>query len=600
MAQPARNNGILVHQNPDLADGNLRREIRGFLATLDLSLGQKSDPVSASIREWRNRFSEKINQPGDLLEAQNEFIPELQEILLDPLERRDRGARTTIETPFLGSDGVTYGLKSLRIALHQLPEPLQCKSPINLEDEAIFIAEPHLTVQHAVQWLRDKGALIVSPGLDADYERLLALGELPEIPTRDDPRVIQLLERQAMRNQRLARERELIARQALEEQIQQPPVDANVVARNNNPDVLIGALRRETSGFLASLGRLLNRSEFQDPVTTQIRNWHRLFSERIGEHADVQNARNEFIQSLQQILLDPIEYLRDPNARTTLDAPLLGSDRETYGTKSLSICLSLLPEDFRRRSPIHFQDEAVFTTQPHPIAEYMVRWLQEINAHIPSIVVDAEFQRLIDENRLPVIPTEEIIAREERARIRNERIQILMQQQVEQNAHEPEELARFEAEVLARQAQVIQENLVQPMHERIQEFADRQFARLDALEQNDRQRVERLQQRIVQFRNNIEELQEQNVELRAQLARLEGNIHQVQREAVQLQININETKRAIEERKSGWFESLCMGALAVGVCVFATWAIGATLPAGASGAVMPQVGGAKIGFVVAF
>jgi predicted phage tail protein len=117
---------------------------------------------------------------------------------------------------------------------------------------------------------------------------------------------------------------------------------------------------------------------------------------------------------------------------------------------------------------------------------------------------------------------------------------------------------------------------------------------LDALEQNDRQRVERLQARIVEFRNNINELEEQNVALRAQLVRLEGNIHQVQREAVQLQIDINETKKAIAERKSGWLESLCMGALAIGVCIFATWALGAVLPAGMTASVKPMVGGVGV------
>jgi predicted phage tail protein len=132
------------------------------------------------------------------------------------------------------------------------------------------------------------------------------------------------------------------------------------------------------------------------------------------------------------------------------------------------------------------------------------------------------------------------------------------------------------------------------MNERIQEFAQGQFARLDALEQNDQQRVQHLQARIAQFRNNINELEQQNVELRAQLVRLEGNIHQVQREAVQLQIDINETKKAIAERQSGWLGSLLTAVAVVGVCVFATWAIGAALPAGMTASVKPMVGGAGV------
>jgi hypothetical protein len=602
MAQPARNNGHLIHPNPGPDVSHLRREIRGFLASLNLALTQSNgqDRITVAIRDWHNRFSERIRLNIDLQEAQNTFIQELQGILVDPLE-----PGILIETPLIGTDGITYGLKSLRVALSQLPEPLQCRSPIHLEDEAIFTTEPHLVVEHAIRWLKSKGAFVTDPDLDEDYERLLALNQLPEVPTRHDPRIARLLEHQDMRNQRLARERELIARQALEERMQQPPVDDHVFALNHNPDLMEGALRREIRGFLVEANRVLNASPLQDPITVQLRDWQRRFQARVGEHANVENAQNEFIQALQEILLDPIEYIRDPNARTTLEAPLLGSDGEIYGTKSLSICLSRLPEEFRRRSPIHFQNEAVFTTQPHPVAEYTVRWLRDKNANITSIALDAEFQRLVDENRLPVIPTPEIIAREEearlermdreeRARIRNERIQILMQQQVEENAREAEELARFEADLIARQAQVIQEDFVQPMNERIQEFAQGQFARLDALEQNDQQRVQHLQARIAQFRNNINELEQQNVELRAQLVRLEGNIHQVQREAVQLQIDINETKKAIAERQSGWLGSLLTAVAVVGVCVFATWAIGAALPAGMTASVKPMVGGAGV------
>jgi hypothetical protein len=361
-----------------------------------------------------------------------------------------------------------------------------------------------------------------------------------------------------------------------------------------------GILRREIKGFLIGVNRLLSASPLQDPLTLELKNWQQRFSERIGKDADVQSAQNAFILALQEILLDPLEYVKDQNSKVTLEAPLLGSDGITYAAKSLSICLSQLPDPYRRRSPIHFQEEALFTVEPHPIAEHMIQWLQEKNADVVSAQIEADYQELIHENRLPTLPTPEVVAKEEKARIRNERIRILMERQAEQNAQEAEELAQFEQNLLERQIQVIQEHLVAPMNERIAAFAQRQDARVDKLEQNDQKRLQEVQKRIQQFHDNIHKLEEENKELKAELLRL-NQAHQVlQREAVQLQIEINQTRQALEERKAGWLGSLLNAAAIVGVCVFATWAIGAALPQGTTGALMPQVGGGKIGFAFAF
>jgi hypothetical protein len=644
MANAIGNNAGNIHQNPALIEGgNLRREIRGFLATLGLALQQSNsrDPVTAKLREWHTLFCQRINSADNLQNTQNAFAQELQEILLDPFEQRENGRRTTLETPLLGSDGITYGTKSLRIALSRLPELLRYRSPTNLEDEAVFITEPHPVAACALRWLEDKGARLPSLALNMEYQRLLAQNELPEIPSRDDPRIVRLLEEQARINLRIMREREMMQRQAQEEQMQQAPVnrvlneqlrervlrlrqvleeqrqpqqeapedlvamDENVFALNHNPILMEGALRREITGFLATVMQMVNQSNLRDTTTTEIRNWAQTFTARVGEHADVTKAQNEFILLLQEILSDPIESIRNPNAGTTLAAPLLGSDGITYATKTLSICIDSLPEEFKRRSPIHFADAAVLTTQPHPVAAYMVRWLQEKNANIISLQVEAEYQQLINENRLPVLLTLEILAREEaehvqrlgqeeRARIRNERIQILMQQQAEQNAREAREAERFEQELLNRQVQVIQEVLVEPMEERIEGFAARQDGRVDVLAQNNQRRLRELRVRNEQFHDNIAVLQHQNIDLRAELERLDGANQELRREAIQLQISINETRIAIEERKAGWVESLLTGAAVIGICIFATWAAGSLLPAGMSAAVKPMVGGAAI------
>jgi hypothetical protein len=378
------------------------------------------------------------------------------------------------------------------------------------------------------------------------------------------------------------------------------PVGNQGVPIQYNFAIVEGALRRELKGFLLEANRMLNTSPLQDPLTLELKNWQQRFSQRIGQDADVQSAQRAFILALQEILLDPIEYIKDRDSKVTLEAPVLGSDGITYAAKSLAICLSQLPEPYRHRSPLYFQEEAVFVTQPHPVAEYMVRWLQEKNALIVSAQVEADYQQLINENRLPALPTPETAARDEKARVRKEKIRILMERQAQKNALEAEELARFEQELLQRQIQVIQDNLVAPMRERIEAFAQEQEARVDRLEQNDQRRLQQVRERVDQFHNNIRRLEEQNEELEAQLIRLDGENQALQREAIQLQIEINHTRQAIEERKAGWLGSLLGAVAIVGICVFATWAIGAALPGGATGAVMPQVGGAKIGLVIAF
>lgn len=156
-----------------------------------------------------------------------------------------------------------------------------------------------------------------------------------------------------------------------------------------------GQVRRQIMAELAGIKELLRSYPLYDEITENIRLW-RLEFQQFMHVENFEPVLNMFIDRLQDILRDPIyQEPLDEKAR-------LGSDKKTYGRKSLAVFLSLPPENIRQHFPLGM------ITVPHPIVKELVKWLARHGSLLPySEEIESRYRDLQARGVKVVIPTRE-------------------------------------------------------------------------------------------------------------------------------------------------------------------------------------------------
>lgn len=197
-----------IHVMPP-PEGAFRRRIFAEIVRIETLLASSTlqDEMTQTIRnDWFEPFKEtmKLNRL-DPQAVFNEFVPLLQNILIDPIYGAplDKKAR-------LGSDGHTYGRMTLSVFLADIPEEERRRIPVD------FTTESHPIVKQMVKWLISHDRLLHDHEKEAAYRELVAQGRRPIIPTRESEEIrIQRerhLRRMEQRQQRRAGRNEHIDR----------------------------------------------------------------------------------------------------------------------------------------------------------------------------------------------------------------------------------------------------------------------------------------------------------------------------------------------------------------------------------------------------
>lgn len=144
----------------------LRRRLTAMAA--EITQSRLNDSITQRIAQWRTLFDQAMQQREvNTTSVLNRFIPLLQEILIDPL------GGPLDELSFLGTDGETYGYRTLNAFVNTHPEPYRSRSPLYQQNPAIFRRKPHPVVRHMVRWLIERNAqLPANPAVEAEIKAL--------------------------------------------------------------------------------------------------------------------------------------------------------------------------------------------------------------------------------------------------------------------------------------------------------------------------------------------------------------------------------------------------------------------------------------------
>lgn len=188
---------------------------------------------------------------------------------------------------------------------------------------------------------------------------------------------------------------------------------------------------------------------------------------------------------------------------------------------------------------------------------------------------------------------------------RRERIQRLLEGRYQRDQEGAEQLEELNRELLQNENQNTEllEQQVTLLQNRVQRHRENNAASMNTQQLNDREQREILEARIQQLTAESARLEAETQQLHTQIGRVDRAINDAQRADAQLQIAINETRKEINDRKARDSKSFLNAIVMIGVCAFATWAIGGVLSASGSavkGAVIPSDGVVKLGFSIAF
>lgn len=309
---------------------------------------------------------------------------------------------------------------------------------------------------------------------------------------------------------------------------------------------------------IAGIRHLLDQHQnLQDPMSQDIRSWFENFSTFLRTNEDVESVKTQYIQLLQQLLVDPI-------AQAPLDEEaVLGSDLNTYGNRSLRVYLSSVPESIRHRCPLDINNETPFTTTPHPIVRYMTVWLRGHHALLHSAQVDAAYDNLRDQNNLPRLPTPQ-----------SERYRQLLEVQTRRDRQVSADVQAFAQQEAARHAQNAQNtrDRFAQMDARAQENDRNHHQQINEIARTQQTNIQNINQAIDQLERDSQNLTIQVQDQREHLGRTDIRITRLEREDANLHIAIKETERAIKKRNKGWAEALCITVACVGAGCLLSWA----------------------------
>lgn len=143
------------------------------------------DETTKLLDHWHRNFSRSMGRDGNAERAIQEFIPQLQRILIDPLARviNPQTAAILDDRPLLGiNDGRTYGFRSLTVFL-SADGINPNRSPLRQNDETPFTTKPHPAAAYMVAWLKKFNSYISSPDTDEAFRQLMAEGRAAAIPS---------------------------------------------------------------------------------------------------------------------------------------------------------------------------------------------------------------------------------------------------------------------------------------------------------------------------------------------------------------------------------------------------------------------------------
>lgn len=151
----------------------LRRQLNAELVEIGeiLTHYPSQDMMTKSIKSWYEGFRAAMRRQAEAHFVLDQYISLLQGILRDPISQAPLDEET-----YLGSDGITYGQKSLHLFNVSVSEEIRERLPMNPQG-----CKPFILVRHLVQWLQKRNACLSSDVHEKLYRELTNLK-----PVKDD------------------------------------------------------------------------------------------------------------------------------------------------------------------------------------------------------------------------------------------------------------------------------------------------------------------------------------------------------------------------------------------------------------------------------
>lgn len=145
---------------------------------------EMNDPLSNAIKDWYQEFTKALQSDSNRRDVINLNMYKLEELLTDPVGKLidDKLVIPFDDHALLGSDGHTYGFKSLQILLSEIPVQYHKRSPSDFNDPAPFFVKPHFLVREAVKWLIRFNKDFYPEIIEAYFQELKNNNQLPELP----------------------------------------------------------------------------------------------------------------------------------------------------------------------------------------------------------------------------------------------------------------------------------------------------------------------------------------------------------------------------------------------------------------------------------
>ncbi|MCX6991401.1 MAG: hypothetical protein NTX49_10150 [Chlamydiae bacterium] len=348
-------------------------------------------------------------------------------------------------------------------------------------------------------------------------------------------------------------------------------------------DPAVQAALRETAArriLSPELETALSNEALNDPLTEQLRGWHRDFIAALNIAVAQGNGAVGYTEDRYKDLLARI--LRDPLTGPFEEDVFLGSDGRTYNRITLYMFRNGVPERYRNRSPLDPLNEAVFTDQPHPIARHFVRWLNIRD----NLFTDARTR----ERRA----AQAVFDRDMTVRIAGG----------EQGAR----AARREAALAARVAEET---------ERRRAALNARFAPVDAMDaaahaaiaaeiqrpdEEERLRGIAMRAEVDAMAVDVEAMLADLPAMRARNAEHHNQIEGLDHRYAEINVQVQATAKAIDDKKKDEMGDALKAIAIIGVCCFAAWGISLLIPAGAPAAGTAGVsqGTGTAGFAIFF
>nr|MBA3603501.1 hypothetical protein [Parachlamydiaceae bacterium] len=170
-----------------------RRKICRFLCDFEEVLQKNNhmtDDTTNHLIQWHHIFVERLSR--ELEGSQSileDFAAVAADLLLDPFSVQTY-IKHLDKKALLGSDGHTYGKKSLCIFLSLMPENLRHKPPLDPDSPVSFTTSEHPIVRYLITWLESRDFIFPNTlRLEEDYNNLKLEGKVPMIPTKASEKI---------------------------------------------------------------------------------------------------------------------------------------------------------------------------------------------------------------------------------------------------------------------------------------------------------------------------------------------------------------------------------------------------------------------------